>query len=161
MFFLLGTCGLRESYNKCNRSHPPLFFLSLVFSVDYSAWKDAENRGMILNELRRTSKLNIHLHTSKYQSLAIGNVRFDRDGEYFDFAHCVSSLRLVYGKVPDGSDEEHIRQKHRSRCSASPGLEKEIQCGRLNKSNHPTVFSVLFIPRLIDTTFTTADHFLF
>ena len=85
-------------------------FLSVLFSAGYNAWRDTKKPGVILNELCRTAKLNAPVYTSDYQSLAIGDVRFDCDPECLDFAHSGKALELAYRKVPHESPQEYIRQ---------------------------------------------------
>ena len=82
----------------------------MLFSAGYNAWRDTKKPGVILNELCRTAKLNVPVYTSDYQSLAIGDVRFDCDPECLDFAHSGKALELAYRKVPHESPQEYIRQ---------------------------------------------------
>lgn len=84
----------------------------IYFSAGYNAWRDTKKPTIILNELCRSTNINVPLYAENNRSLSILDQRFECDPECVEFATKGKGLPhdKLHRKVHHESPEEYIRQ---------------------------------------------------
>ncbi|CAF3351971.1 unnamed protein product [Rotaria sp. Silwood1] len=88
------TCGLQKRYD----------------SAGYNVWRDTKTPAVILQDLCRTTNLNLPVYATDCRSVIIGDVRFDCDPECVQFIKHGKPNDLLHRKVHHESPDEYIRQ---------------------------------------------------
>lgn len=93
-----------------NRTIIKYFFHICICSAGYNAWRDTKKPTIILNDLCRTTNLNLPVYSVDLRSLSIGDTRFDCDPECVEFVTKRTSNEMSHRKAHHESPEEYIRQ---------------------------------------------------
>ncbi len=82
----------------------------IIFSAGYNTWRDTKRPETILNDLCKTSNLNLPVYSGDHSALAIGDIRFNCDPECVKFAKGKKPDELTYRKAHHESPEHYIKQ---------------------------------------------------
>ncbi|CAF1244784.1 unnamed protein product [Rotaria sordida] len=125
------TCALQNRYD----------------SAGYNAWRDTKKPTIILNELCRTTNINLPIYTSDFRSLTIDKIRFDCDSECIESVSKGIANDMSHRKVHHESPEEYIRQN--TALAALHGWGRKINPKGALVSEHIECRSI-FDPKIPD-----------
>lgn len=91
-----------------------MFFLhdlSTYFSAGYNAWRDTKKPTTILSELCQTTSMSSPKYSDNFQSVQIGDKRFQCDPACAEFVlNAKSATTTLHRKVHHESPDEYIQQ---------------------------------------------------